>query len=228
MTDKHVRRSGDDYADALAALLPTGPAWPRQADSVLMRVVEGFAQIWGSPVDSRAADLLERETDPRFTLEMLSDWERNWGLPDPCFFYDGGDIAGRRKTLLRKMTIEGGQSRAFFINVAADLGYTIRIREYSPFMVGVSRCGGTLDEFGQPRWEIGKPEMRFYWTVSIADVALQWFRASEGQAAIDPHLRIGYPTDLECLLRRWKPAHTEIILDYSGAEATSNPLAGTP
>src|SRR5262252_9957424 len=26
--DRYVRRTGDDYAEALAALLPKGPAWP--------------------------------------------------------------------------------------------------------------------------------------------------------------------------------------------------------
>lgn len=228
MTDHHVRRSGDDYAEAFAALLPTGPAWPRQSDTVLMRLVGGLSEIWGNPVDRRAADLLEQETDPRLSIEMLIDWERNWGLPDPCFFFDGGGIEGRRKTLMRKMTIEGAQSRAFFTSVANDLGYAVIIREFSPFMVGVSEVGGVLDDTGGPRWEIGRPEIRFYWTVSIGDIALEWFRVSNSQTGIDPHLRIGYPTDLECLLNRWKPAHTRIVFDYSGVEATSNPLAGTP
>ena len=43
----------------------------------------------------------------------------------------------------------------------------------------------------------------------------------------DPHLRIGLADDLECLLNRWKPAHTQIIFDYSGME-TGGEMAGTP
>lgn len=216
MPDMHVRRSGDDYADAFAALLPTGPAWSRLPYSVLMRTISGLSQVWGTPVDSRAADLLERETDPRLSLEMFIDWERNWGLPDDCFFFDGGDLAGRRSTLMRKMTIEGGQSREFFVMVGTGLGFKIEIHEYSPFMVGLSEVGDVRGDDDRQRWHIGPPEQRFYWTVNVGDVSLSWFRAGESQAGIDPHLKIGYPTDLECLLNRWKPAHTYIVFDYSG------------
>ena len=62
---------------------------------------------------------------------------------------------------MMKMTMMGGQSRSFFIWVAQQLGYTITIREYSPFMVGISRVGLTLDDQGYPKWQIGPPEMRF-------------------------------------------------------------------
>src|SRR5262245_31416208 len=82
--DRHVRRSGSDYTIALLNLLPFGQAWTRRAGSVLVNTVRGLADYWGF-VDGRAADLLERESDPRQTLELLTDWERNFGLPDPCF-----------------------------------------------------------------------------------------------------------------------------------------------
>lgn len=211
-----VRRSGADYADGFAALLPTGPAWPRDAASVLMRAVAGLAGVWGR-VDARAADIVEIETDPRATLELLPDWERAWGLPDPCVSEPQG-VDERRLILVHRITLLGGQSREFFVGVAAELGYAIEIREYSPFMAGVSRCGDTrdLDEGGRYRWEIAAPESRFYWTVRIAGVRLIWFRASVGESGIDPHLRFSRATDLECVLERWKPAHTEIIFDYSG------------
>src|SRR5215467_1088062 len=141
MADIHVRRSGDDYAVALANLLPTGQAWPRWPESVLMRVIRGLAQVFGF-VDSRAADLLERESDPRKTVELLPDWERNWGLPDPCF-KSALTIDQRHQMLLFKMTLLGGQSRAWFIGIAKWLGYTITITERAPFMAGVSQCGDT-------------------------------------------------------------------------------------
>jgi uncharacterized protein YmfQ (DUF2313 family) len=174
---------------------------------------------------------LERETDPRIALELLPEWERAFGLPDPCVA-EPLSIADRQTALVARMTTEGGQSRDYFIGVAAALGYTITIREYAPFMVGVSPVGdtrptGTLGE--QFRWEIGPPEMRFYWTVRVGAVRLTWFRDGDsgGQAGVDPHLRIALATDLECVLRRWKPAHTEIVFDYSGM-ATPDPMAGTP
>lgn len=243
MTDRHVRRSGKDYTDAFMRLLPVGQAWPRYepteqeiikargkrdtAGTVLWRTVRGLCEYWGF-VDSRAADLLERETDPRYAVEMFPDWERAWGLPDKCFFHDNGDLESRRAILLLKMTLLGGQSQSFFLWVAQKLGYQIRIREYAPFMVGISQVGGVLDEAGFPRWQIGPPEIRFYWTVEVAGVRLVWFRVTHGIVGVDPHLRIGFPEDLECLFNRWKPAHTQIVFDLSGIENPNNPMAGTP
>src|SRR5262252_11146789 len=115
MADRHVRRSGDDYAVGMNNLLPQGLAWPRWPNTVLQNVVQGLAQIWGF-VDSRAADLLERESDPRQTVELLPDWERNWGLPE-CGL-PLGTIGERQKALVLKMTLLGAQSREFFIDVA--------------------------------------------------------------------------------------------------------------
>jgi uncharacterized protein YmfQ (DUF2313 family) len=235
--DRHIRRSGDDYAQALADLLPYGQAWPRWPESVLMRAVRGLAQTFGF-VDARAADLLERESDPRYTIELLPDWERNWGLPDPCF-RSALSIDQRHQLLLFKMTLLGGQSRDFFIGMAAWLGYTIDITEYAPFMAGVSQAGdthgminwndtpGRHPEVLDYRWYIGPPEQRFYWTVHVRNAPLTWFRAGSGQAGVNHHLEIGYATDLECLLRRWKPAHTDIVFDYSNLK-TGDPMAGTP
>lgn len=138
--DRHVRRDGDAYAQALTNLLPTGPAWPRETDRTLMRAVSGLAQIFGF-VDRRAADLLEIESDPRMTLELLPDWERNWGLPDYCFIGVGQTLDDRRKFLVLKMTLEGGQSREWFIWVSKQLGYDVSITEFAPFMCGISHCG---------------------------------------------------------------------------------------
>lgn len=231
MSDSYIRRTADDYAEGLAALLPTGAAWPRDADADLTPLIEGLAGIWGGELAGRSDDLLVRETDPRATLEMLPDWERAFGLPDPCVA-EPLTIGDRQKALVAKMTTLGGQSRAFFIGVAAALGYTITIEEFSPFMCGISQCGdtrptGAAGEYY--RWWIGPPEMRFYWTVHVGAVRLTWFRVGGGggQTGVDPHLRIALATDLECLLRRWKPAHSDVVLDYSG-DGISDPMAGTP
>jgi uncharacterized protein YmfQ (DUF2313 family) len=223
--DRHVRRSGDDYAVSFLSLLPQGQAWPRSPGSTLERACNGLAQYWGY-VDGRAGDLLERESDPRKTIELLPDWERAWGLPDPCL--EGGmSIGERQRFLVFWMTLIGGQSEAWFQQVASWLGVTIHVSEHSPFMVGISRCGNTPDENGKPRWEIGPPEMRFYWEVSVANARLTWFRCAEAECGVDPHLRIGIAEDLECLLDRWKPAHTDIVYDYSGLSG-DDPMAGTP
>lgn len=193
------RRSGSDYAVALMALLPSGRAWPRDADSALGKLTTGLSQIMGY-FDGRAADLLEIESDPRKTDEMLADWERNWGLPDECIQIATATEAERRAALVAKMTLMGGQSRNFFIALAATRGETnINIREYAPYMCGVSRVGdtrvlATTDSPGDPnfRWQLGPPEMRFYWRISVGDVL----------------------SGVECLLNRYRPAHSQLVVDY--------------
>ena len=233
--DRHVRRSGSDYLQALLALLPQGYAWTRDVSSTLVKTCAGLADYWGF-VDSRAADLLEQESDPRLALELLPDWERNWGLPDPCFFGEQESIGQRHAILLLKMTLLGGQSRQYFVDFLKLLGYEITITEYAPFMAGVSQAGDTrpmpIDTdnplHGDFRWYIGPPEMRYVWTVHISGASLTWFRSSAGQAGVDPHLLIGRASALECLLNRWKPAHTVLLFDYSGMLSPDDPMAGTP
>lgn len=198
----------DDYAEGLANLLPRGPAWPREPDSILMQFVAGLAAVWGEEVDPRAAALLTRESDPRFTSELLDEWERAWGLPDPCVTAPQ-TVEERRLALVSKITELGGQSRAFFIALAAAMGYTITITEYSPFIAGYSHAG-------DPYWQVGSPGIRFYWKVTVPNPRVSWFIAGQAHAGIDPMARIARAQDLECRLNQLKPGHTQIIFSYSG------------
>lgn len=248
--DNWVQRTGDDYAAGFNSLLPQGVAWPRNPDSVLQKVVSGLSEIWGDQVEAMAALLLNIESDPRSTLSLLPEWERAFGLPDECLA-EPLTIGDRQKALVQRMTMLGDQSRAFFIEQAAAIGYTITISEYRPFMCGIDRCGdnrvigdgtGTQKDYlgralgplatgvySEYPYIVGPPENRFYWTVHVGLVRLTWFRVGGGggQAGIDPHLRIALATDLECLFRRFKPAHTEILFDYSGL-GTDGSMTGTP
>jgi uncharacterized protein YmfQ (DUF2313 family) len=222
MADEHVRRTGDDYADALTALLPLGQAWPRAYDSALMKTVRGLAGVWGY-VDQRAADLLEIESDPRATTEMILDWERNWGLPDPCLSHPPTDLNARRAALVAKMTMLGAQSREFFVGVGKLLGYEIVITEYSPYMTGVSRVGDTRatdpEDVEHYRWQLGPPEMRYYWSIHVNALKLVYFHVNSSQTGIDRLLAIDVAADLNCIFDRWKPAHTDIVYDFSPMEA---------
>lgn len=206
MIDKHIRRTGNDYSLATLSLLPQGLAWPRNSTSALVKVTYGLAQIMGY-VDGRAADLLEIETDPRKTTEMLDVWEHNWGLPDLCIPIPTSDEVLRRTTLVEKITLIGDQSRHYFITVAARHGQTVLIREYAPYMCGVSRTGNTKsalygDDILNFRWQLGAPETRFYWTVTATALTASWAGA-----------------DIHCLFMRWKPMHTDAIFDYSALQA---------
>jgi uncharacterized protein YmfQ (DUF2313 family) len=228
--DVHVRRSGDDYAQAFLSLLPRGQAWPRDPESTLVLTCTGLSEYWGF-VDGRAADLLETESFPTTTVELLSSWESAWGLPDPCF-PDATSIKERQNMLVLKMTLLGGQSKSFFNYIAQWAGYEISIAEWAPFMCGVSEVGDTryeYDDTGLYRWYIGPPENRYFFYVSANTAVLEWFRCGTNysQCGIHPHLKIETESPLECLLNRWKPAHTELAFDYSSLQ-DAGPMAGTP
>ena len=126
--------------------------------------------------------LLLVETDPRYTADMLPDWERNFGLPDPCVPITLS-IPERRVALVNRMTTEGGQSVAFFTALAATLGYTVTIKEFRPFQFGLSSFGGS-------RGEIQGPQVRFYWQVSVAGPRLTLFSFGSSSFGRDSFLEI--------------------------------------
>lgn len=224
--DRHVRRSGDDYVEAFFTLLPRGRAWPRSRESILGRVIDALARFWGY-VDGRAADLLERESDPQQTVELLEEWERAWGLPDPCF-PEATTVGERQQMLVTKMIRLGGQSREYFIDVIAWVGFRIRIHEWAPFMAGISRVGDTRSSPSERfRWYLGPPEMRFVWTAQIGHLGLAWFRVASSEVGVNSHLEYRTPFAVECLLNRWKPAHTHLAFNYSSIDF-DDPMEGTP
>jgi uncharacterized protein YmfQ (DUF2313 family) len=211
--------------------MPKGQAWPTVGTSVLRRLCDALAWFWGY-VDGRAADLLERESDPQQTVELLPEWERAWGLPEECF-PEAQTFGERRRLLVTKMTWQGGQSRQYFIDLMAWLGFRVIIKEWSPFMAGISRCGDTRPLVAGPygddwhRWYIGAPENRFVWVAQVGFTSLVWFRSGAGQAGVDHHLEFRNPLAVECLLMRWKPAHTWLRFDYTPLD-WSDPMEGTP
>lgn len=197
-----VSHSRDEYRDALAALLPTGAAWPRDPDAVLMQFLASLA-VEFERIDARAAQLLS-ETDPAATTELLSDWERVVGLPDPCVT-QAQTIAQRRQALEGRMTAVGGQSRRFFIELAARLGYSVTIDEFrsaaEATAAGISFTG---DEWAHT-WRVNVP----------TSVAITYFRVGSG--AVGEPLRAWSNEVLECQFNRYKPAHTRVLFAYASA-----------
>jgi len=133
------RYSIDDYAHAMSGLLPLGDAWNRSFGSIMQAFVKGLAAIY-LYVNARLAQLLEVEADPRFSDLLLSDWENDVGLPDPCLRYTS-DKEKRRRQVVAKLKSRGGAHPDYFIQLAAALGYEIKIQESQPFACGISPCG---------------------------------------------------------------------------------------
>jgi uncharacterized protein YmfQ (DUF2313 family) len=197
-----VQHTQDEYRDALAGLLPSGQAWPRDPQSALQQLVRSFAAEL-ERLDMRAAQLLA-ETDPASTTELLPDWERVVGLPDPCVT-TGQTVAERRLALEGRLTSVGGQSRRFFIELAARLGYSVTIDEFASSTAATAAGISFTGDGWAHIWRVNVP----------TTVAVTPFRAGAG-AAGEP-LRVWSNEVIECQFNRYKPAHTQVLFAYAGS-----------
>lgn len=188
------------YREQIRSLLPQGAAWARDRATKLIELLEALA-IEAARVDERGGDLL-REMIPDVTLEMLTDWERTAGLPDDCVADEVQTLAVRRASLLTKLRSLGGQSRQYFIDLAAIFGFEITITEFFPFRAGISTAGDALSN----------SDWAFTWQVNAPEETVTPFLAGVG-AAGEP-LRTWGNERLECLLRQNRPAHTVVIFAY--------------
>lgn len=206
-----MAHSAEEYAKLLKDLLPPGKAFPRESGTQLEQVLIGAAQEF-SRAEARS-DALAIEVNPAFTNELLTDWERVAGLPDKCSGTLEETIQGRRKVLVSKLTSSGGQSPAYFIEVARQLGYEITITEFRPFQAGLARAGDPLTN----------GDWLYTWRVNAAETTIIEFRA--GLSAAGEALRTWGNDTLECKLNQLKPAHTEILFSYGAIEAEQTFLA---
>lgn len=176
----------DHYLHLLQALLPPGAAFTREDAADLTKVLLSLATELAR-LDTRG-DALLAEDDPRTTAEMIAEWERAYGLPDPC---TGplATLAERRVALHTKVSATGGQSRAYFIALAAALGYTV-----------------TIDE--------NVDGNQYKWRVNAPAVTVRNFLA--GQSRAGDRLRTWGNTLLECAITRLCPAHTLVLFGYGG------------
>ncbi|MCP3916135.1 MAG: YmfQ family protein [bacterium] len=192
-----------DYLQHLQGLLPQGHAWTTDRHAVLTRFLLGLA-FELARVDGRAQSLL-LEADPRTTRELLTDWERALGLPDPCTGQPE-TLQERRAAIVTRLTESGGLSRAFFIGLAAALGFEVSIEEPRQFRCGSSRCGDRL--FGD--------EWRYVWIVHAPHVTVRFFRCGSSRCGE----RLGSWSNqlLECVFRRLNPAHAHLRIVYDGPQ----------
>lgn len=104
----------------LTALLPPGPAWELERKPELAATLQALAPELAR-IDARALDLLG-EMMPATVLNLVPDWERVMGLPDPCL---GGDPAfeDRRIAVQGRLVDVGSQRPAFFVEMAISQGY---------------------------------------------------------------------------------------------------------
>ena len=190
--------TAEQYLAQLQALLPPGAAWPREAGAVLTDLLLAMADELAR-IDLRAERLLE-EANPRTTLELLADWERVVGLPDPCVV-TSQTSAQRITSLLQRLTTLGGQSASYYIAAALVAGFVITVSEFIEHTVEDDvehQLFGTDWNF---TWQVNAP-LNTVGELTVEDTAddpLAWWGNEQ----------------LECVLRDLKPAHTHLLFAYT-------------
>lgn len=145
VVDLEAQPTADSLLPQILPLLPRGAAWGtdevgdgRGASPVQRSVWRAFAG-WAAGhlgLDWAAAT----QTFPSAITYTLSDWERELGLPDLCTSGAAGTQA-RQAAVRAKYAAYGGQSPAYFVCLAASLGYAITIEEPTQFLIDVSEVG---------------------------------------------------------------------------------------
>jgi len=188
-----------DYADVLTKLLPPGPAWDVTPGSVLALFLDAWSQEL-SRIQSRSVTLID-EADPRTTNELLTDYERIFGLPTDCMVGISQTLQQRHNALVAQMTGIGGQSKTYFINLAASAGFTITITEFTFCTVSMT----VADLITDGQWA-------YAWQVNSALYAFSIFTVL---SSVSDPLAVWGNTALECLINRFKPAHTIVLFAYT-------------
>lgn len=144
----------DSHVGLMLKLLPTGTAWPRDTDTTLYNFLLALSQTL-MQCDRRGLDLLE-EFDPNTTFELLSDWERVFGLPGACDTNPPTTLAGRRAAVLGKWLGFGDPTPALYESILTTNSVTGEIITNPPFVPG-SPAGDPITE----------DEWAFAWIVSM-------------------------------------------------------------
>lgn len=204
----------DRYAALIRKLFPTGWAWEIEKDSTFDKLVKALA-VEPARIEQRAYDFL-REMDPNQTFELLEVWERLLGIPDECTptTYDPS-IYERRVRIIQKLTTGGGQSVAFFKLIAQQLGYDIDVfdvKNYRDFRVGISRVGDALTNSTDPDGSVNDAGWAFAFQIKAPAEFVRYFRV--GQSTVGERLVLAQNETLECVIRRFAPAHTTPIFSY--------------
>lgn len=192
----------DQFVAMQQALLPAGMAWPRNPDAVLTKLLRSWADEFAR--ESGRVDDLLNEFIPVDVQEMLPDWERVLGLPDACCSFDVALTVDQRRTNLNhKLTSAGGQSRQFYIDLAAKLGYTdVSIDEFR-LATCTDSCESTV--YGR--------EWKFAWQMNVGDyISIHTMSCSD---PCDSPLRSWVQTELQCRINQLKAAHTVAIVNWT-------------
>lgn len=203
----------EKYSATLKKLFPQGWAFRFFKDLNITKIVEALS-IEPDRLEQRAYKLLD-ELDPNTTFELLDNWESLLGIPDECT--PPGEISTyeRRVRILQKLTTGGGQSAAFYKLLAQQLGYDVDVIEiinFRDFRVGTARVGQALSNTTLPDGSVGAAGWAYTFLIRAPADFLRPFYV--GQGSVGQRLVIRENTTLECVIKKFAPAHTLVLFSY--------------
>lgn len=190
----------DKFWQALAQLLPSGFAWPRDTASTLMRVLRGMAGSFDELHETTHE--VVRQWQPVTTVNRLAEWEAATGLPDACFGTDQPVDLRRRLLLLRLRGADlpfddsSPAAPAVIEALCASFGYPAVVAYNTPFRTG-HRVGQRL----------GRLDGRLYITLTLPGGRFRVGQNRVGDLLIDG----ATAHELVCLLKRVLPARFELV-----------------
>lgn len=188
---------GLSHLDLLKLSLPPVSIDPNEPN--LHNELVAFAKVLDQAEAS--ADALIDEADPRTTVAMLADWERVYDLPDRCVTTELS-WDQRRAALVSLATMAGEQSRQFFLDHAAQLGFPgASITEIAPASCADNCEAIVYSEDDRSVWRIALPASGGVF-VANCNSACDSQLSSWGNAAV------------ECRINRFKPADTAVLIAY--------------
>lgn len=149
------------------------------------------------------ADQLQAEMFPSSCTVSLPDWERVYGLPDPCVTIEQS-LEQRRVALESKYNSKGGQSIPYFIALAEKMGYPGATVEEFPLMTCNSDCAAVLNSEADG----------FYWALNLPLATGGLFFMTCNSDCNSP-LQSWGDEAIECRVRKNKSAHTSVLFSYS-------------
>lgn len=186
------------HADLLSRLLPPVAYDPNGPQMSAQLAAEGKA------LDTALAhaDEVAAAVTPYQAFGMLVDYERLLEIVPSV----DATIQQRVAAILVKINAAGGLSIPYFTQLAASLGYTIRIVEPQPFRVDSSRIGDTIYSEG----------VIYTWNVVVSGSAEIAYYFRVGQSTVGERLMSFSDPLLETVLQDLKPAHTFVYFSYQG------------
>jgi len=197
-----MSRAASTIQQSIRTKWPKGYAAPREC-GVMDALYGGFGAALAD--GESQTEKLFVEIHPREAEALLTDFERVLG-PDPC----GRDkqeqsLTQRQRRAHQRWIATGGQSIPYFIEIARNLGSEIEVEEFWPSVANSMVSGDALIPEGE----------QFVWLVKLKLINPDWFITGRNEAW--DSLFTFENSDIECVLRRLKPAHTTLIFAYQEA-----------